>query len=180
MDPHQQNQAKFQQHQPTPFDNHEPVGQPQMYQQDQPQMHQQGQPQMYQQGQPQMNPGFDNSGVTMDDSQTDQMQTPFVQPEGGAAVSKLAGNARLGFIRKVYGIFTAQLLVTAGFVVATTEWKGAPKFMAKPQMLTVLIISCIVNIITCIMLSCFRRIARSVPLNYILLLIFTLTESLIV
>ncbi len=36
------------------------------------------------------------------------------------------------------------------------------------------------GLITCIAISCYRSVARSVPLNYIVLFIFTISEAYIV
>jgi len=81
------------------------------------------------------------------------------------------GIGRLGFIRKVYGILSAQLAITALFVVLVFEVKGMQPFF---QNLTVMIVTIVVYIATlCALICC--RLDKKVPLNYILL--FTLTVA---
>jgi FtsH-binding integral membrane protein len=83
----------------------------------------------------------------------------------------LNGLERLGFIKKVYGILSAQLSITALFVVLVFECKGMQSFF---QDLTVMIICIVVYIGTlCALICC--RLDKKVPLNYILL--FTLTVA---
>lgn len=82
---------------------------------------------------------------------------------------------RLGFIRKVYGVLSVQILITAlvssiGFITEvqdyyrTTTW---PFWTCFALMLIVLI-----------PLACFKKVARKVPLNYILLFTFTVCEAI--
>lgn len=163
---------------PTPFDN--PIGQPQMKPQDNPygQYSPQGHPMDPNQGHFQPEPQYNPNGESV--MTENSMANPFIpgdQPELGGLSSKLAQNARIGFIRKVYGIFSAQLLLTTAIVVTAINIDGIEKILASPQMITLFIISIVLNLVSCFTLCCFRKVARSVPANYILLAIFTLTES---
>jgi FtsH-binding integral membrane protein len=82
---------------------------------------------------------------------------------------------RLGFIRKVYGVLTAQILITAlvssiGFIQGVQDYYKItmwPFWTSFALMLIVLI-----------PLACFKKIARQVPLNYILLFTFTVCEAI--
>jgi len=82
---------------------------------------------------------------------------------------------RLGFIRKVYGVLFCQLFFTAlissiGFMqpvqsyYSKTMW---PFWTAFALALVILI-----------PLACFKKVARTVPMNYILLFSFTACESI--
>lgn len=85
---------------------------------------------------------------------------------------------RLGFIRKVYGILSIQLLITFFFCCLSVISPGWGKFQLEH---TALMWLCVIgSIIICIALVCFRDLARKVPLNYFLLLIFTVLEAYLV
>ena len=86
-------------------------------------------------------------------------------------------NPRVGFIRKVYGILSAQLLLTVLMCVLAMSSTSYFSFMVSGAGLTLLIISCITAFIVSIALVCFRSIGRTVPTNYILLTIFTMCEG---
>ena len=84
--------------------------------------------------------------------------------------------ARMGFIRKVYGILSAQLVLTFGFILLGT----IPAVKSALSSGTAMIFFCIalvLSFVTLIPLACVRSIGRSVPINYILLFAFTLCES---
>ncbi len=81
---------------------------------------------------------------------------------------------RMGFIRKVYGILSAQLLLTTLFVSLTFSDSWALFFNTN---IAVFWICLALSLITAIVLICFKNVARSVPLNYILLTIWTFCES---
>ena len=86
--------------------------------------------------------------------------------------------ARMGFIRKVYGILSAQLVLTFGFILLGTI--PAVKSALIPNAGTAMIffwIALVLSFVTLIPLACVRSIGRSVPINYILLFAFTLCES---
>jgi len=99
-------------------------------------------------------------------------------------------NPRLGFVRKVYGILSIQLLVTALFVAAaclesspffklfhyTGSGKSGPTQLAN----ALVMVSGVVSFIVCIMITCCTGMARSVPTNYYLLTIFTVCEAYLV
>jgi protein lifeguard len=84
---------------------------------------------------------------------------------------------RLGFIRKVYAILSAQLFFTTifialGFIEAINNFYRTS--------FSLLIICFILNISLAIALICIKNLARKVPTNYILLLLWTSTEAYIV
>jgi FtsH-binding integral membrane protein len=87
-------------------------------------------------------------------------------------------NPRLGFVRKVYGILSAQLLLTTAFVyIALTRFDNV---LNSSWAYALLVISAIITVIISFMLILSTSLARTVPTNYILLLTFTLCESFMV
>ena len=92
--------------------------------------------------------------------------------------SNLMANTRLGFIQKVYGILSCQLIFTFSicfFSMYSTTFK---KFQIEN---TYLLFFCIiVSFIVLIMLLCFKSLSRKVPTNYILLFIFSFAEAYMV
>ena len=109
-----------------------------------------------------------------------ELETPVVvqqsNPDLEGLEGKLSESTRMPFIRKVYGILFTQLLVTAmwiGFVSAHREY--FMNFFSDHILL--LIVAILLELICLYALGCYRSIARSVPTNYILLSIFTLSSS---
>ena len=94
-----------------------------------------------------------------------------------ALLEKEDPQTRLGFIRKVYGILTAQLGFTAFFVVfvmnASNDFKVA---LFNPSLMIAVIVLYISSI--CALACC--GFDKKVPMNYILLTIFTVCVSYIV
>lgn len=84
--------------------------------------------------------------------------------------------ARMGFIRKVYGILAAQLVLTFG-LVCFSLLDSFYKFLGTGTALTLFYVSIGLSFATIIPLACCKSVARSVPVNYILLFTFTLCES---
>jgi protein lifeguard len=84
---------------------------------------------------------------------------------------------RLGFIRKVMGILAAQMLVTVLIVLSVCLSSGLSEFLYNNIWLIYLCLG--FYLVVLIMLMCFKRFARSVPVNYILLGVLTVSMSVI-
>ena len=86
---------------------------------------------------------------------------------------------RMGFIRKVYGILSVQLIITASAITATKTIDGWNEQMKSPAMnglaLGLLIFSVAIE---CAILCC-KSVARKSPTNYILLFIFTICQAFV-
>ncbi|CAE8645194.1 unnamed protein product, partial [Polarella glacialis] len=87
---------------------------------------------------------------------------------------------RHGFIRKVYGILGAQLVLTtliAGLIV-----RGGSEMIHKNPGLssTMIVSSCFVSLAIMMVFLCCPETMRSSPTNYILLVLFTVAESVMV
>ena len=82
---------------------------------------------------------------------------------------------RLGFIRKVYGILSVQLLITF-ILVCSTFISSVRDFFIKSFFL--IYICTPLAIIILIVLVCCKEVTKKVPYNYILLFIWTLCEAI--
>ena len=85
---------------------------------------------------------------------------------------------RMGFVRKVYGILAVQLTITFGFVaLVKTNESLETSLLSMPWLY---IIALVLGFsIQCAILCC-RSVARSSPMNYILLFTFTLCWTFLV
>lgn len=90
----------------------------------------------------------------------------------------LAKKSRGGFVRKVYGILCAQLLLTSLSVIAAATNAKLSLFLRANIALA--LVCCAICIVSLYALACYQSLARTVPHNYILLSIFTLSESYLV
>ena len=81
---------------------------------------------------------------------------------------------RIGFIRKVYCILFMQLLFTFG-ICCLAFVKKIREFVSSYPLIYYLV--AIVSFIIIIILSCFQKVAKKVPTNYILLFLWTLCEG---
>jgi hypothetical protein len=84
---------------------------------------------------------------------------------------------RIGFIKKVYGILSLQLLMTFGLVCFTFIHKFRD-FLHDHIYL--IYIAAINELILIIILIFFKKITRKIPYNYILLITWTFFESFII
>jgi FtsH-binding integral membrane protein len=91
---------------------------------------------------------------------------------------KPLADLRLGFIRKVYGILSAQLLLTTLFVAVGTLSTAFQEFVQENPW--VILLAFLGNLITLIALVCCSSVANTVPTNYIFLGIFTFCEAFVV
>lgn len=114
-------------------------------------------------------------------------QTPYAaisskeyDPESGEEKEyNFLREVRHGFIRKVYGILFVQLAITTALTALCIAVKPIQIWMAHHGV-WLIVASAIVVFITLIALLCFRNLARKFPVNYFLLLAFTLCEAVLV
>lgn len=86
------------------------------------------------------------------------------------------GAVRNGFIRKVYGILTAQLLLTT--VIAFPISQMSPQWIEENREYAT--IAMVVSLVLALSTICCRNMAREVPYNYMFLLAFTICEAVLV
>ena len=87
---------------------------------------------------------------------------------------------RVGFIRKVYGILSIQLIITFGSVFLF-QLNSIKSFIHLHQQLAgnTLIFCSLAFLVFFLILVCNRNLSRTVPYNYLFLLAITLSESLV-
>lgn len=95
---------------------------------------------------------------------------------GGATFSDV--KIRHAFIRKVYSLVSLQLLVTTIFVAVIKLSPEIQNFFFQNSW--ILWLSLIGTVVVMIVLACCESVARSHPINLILLGVFTLLESILV
>jgi len=85
---------------------------------------------------------------------------------------------RLGYIRKVYGILSAQLLLTVIMSLITMSSTKIQEFQRNSPGLLILflVLACVLPYV----IVCFESTMRQVPYNYAILFAFTFAESYIV
>ncbi len=84
---------------------------------------------------------------------------------------------RLGFIRKVYGILSAQLVLTFFMCLLAMSTSFGTFQKQNPGLM---ILSMILSIVTLFTLMCFPTYLKQVPTNYIILSVFTVCEGYMV
>lgn len=101
-------------------------------------------------------------------------------PDNGENIDdQIKKEIRMGFIRKVYGIIFFQVLLTCATVITSIFYIPLATFLIQNENLVVVcsLIALVINII--IVCNC-CKLSTKVPINYILLFMFTICESLIV
>lgn len=101
------------------------------------------------------------------------------ESEGEVSEGAIQMQVRAGFIRKVYGILSVQLIITFGavFLFQIPFFKS---FVLLHQELAanLLILTSFIFMALFLILICNKNVARQVPCNYIYLFAITLCESL--
>lgn len=101
--------------------------------------------------------------------------------QSGMSVKNASDEIRLGFVRKVYGILSAQLVLTffiAGFIVARSQQQDIVKWQADNAWMVWVSVMALVG--TMCAMCCCMEMLRKFPTNYIFLLVITVAESLMV
>lgn len=93
-------------------------------------------------------------------------------------IKSLSAGTRLPFIRKVYSILFTQILITFLMIVISAAQESYRTWQKEKNGL--LIIVSIIWMILLYALSCYQKVNRIVPLNYICLFVFTLCNGYLV
>lgn len=88
-------------------------------------------------------------------------------------VTEARQEIRLGFVRKVYGILTAQILAT--ILIAAPVSSMGKEWIVQNQWL--LVLSSVMTLVTVLVMMCCREVAQQFPANYICLSVFTAFEA---
>lgn len=87
-------------------------------------------------------------------------------------------NVRLGFIRKVYAVLSLLLFITFAFCIVARFSNEYVAYMQREPW--VVVIASILVIALLYMLGCWKKAARTVPWNYMLLILFGIAQSVLV
>lgn len=99
---------------------------------------------------------------------------PLEESENALLGDSLYARARLQFVRKVYAILTLQLLITVGVTCASMYSTTFQQF--QYDYYWIMYIMMVLMIVSEVAILC-SKAGRRPPMNYILLLIFTISES---
>ena len=97
--------------------------------------------------------------------------------ESDATFSFDETSVRNGFIRKVYAILSVQMLITLGFIALFVFVDPVKDYANENPWLFILAI--VLTFVILFALVCFESLRRSTPINFILLIVFTICESLL-
>jgi FtsH-binding integral membrane protein len=89
-----------------------------------------------------------------------------------------AKSVRLAFIRKVYGILSAQLIITFGFVLVFALNEDTKAWAAKPANSGLILVAFMITMVSLFSLMCCGDMRKKFPHNFICLGIFTMAQSL--
>jgi FtsH-binding integral membrane protein len=108
-----------------------------------------------------------------------QVEGPYVKQEDIEMnkAEEIHDQLRMGFVRKVYGILSIQLLITAAFTTLTFDKSFREFFFYN---IGIFYACSFITLFIVLALACFQNLARTVPTNYILLILFTICESYMV
>lgn len=99
-------------------------------------------------------------------------------PEEGVLNDLIDSEIRAGFIKKVYGILTVQILVTILLAIPFHRLPDLKEFViANPALLWVAWGFAFIFIL---IITCFPGVAQTYPNNYLLLAAFTMVEAFII
>jgi protein lifeguard len=110
--------------------------------------------------------------------QVDYADSQDIEKGGVNGIDYAEAYIRTGFIKKVYGILSFQMVLTTIMCVIAMIIPEYTKFQLANSWL---MWSCFIAGLVCIIsLTCFRDLSRKVPINYLLLILFTLCEGYLV
>jgi FtsH-binding integral membrane protein len=122
---------------------------------------------------------YPNSGINQNQINID-IEKMNVQGQGGVIkiinLSQTDFDFRMGFVRKVYGILITQMVITFLITCLSFSDNVSGFFIRNPWMVY---IGAIIMVVSIIPLSCCTRYAKKVPINYVLLLTFTIGTSIL-
>jgi protein lifeguard len=103
---------------------------------------------------------------------------PYIQydpTKDMSSASTLSVDSRIAFIRKVYHILITQLSITAIGVFISVHVPGFREFFKAN--LGIYFFAVVIFVTLLLVLGCCKSVSRKVPINYILLFIFTLSMT---
>jgi FtsH-binding integral membrane protein len=123
---------------------------------------------------------YDQQGANIIPSQQEMQRGVAVDSKmDDSYFNTVSREIRNGFIRKVYGILSLQLLVTFGLIATFQFVPVVNDFVLSNNNTYLLWVALGLSLVTMISLVCFPVVARRVPFNYLLLFTYTLAEAYI-
>lgn len=108
-------------------------------------------------------------------AKVDVGQQPLLDAEAGCQAASFSDQAiRMGFIRKVYGIVFAQLVLS--IIIAVPVAVHAKTF-GSASVAGLQLFSTVMLMVTLLAMFCCQDLARRAPQNYICLFVFTICEG---
>lgn len=104
------------------------------------------------------------------------IEAPFALQRESIPVKYAAREIRMGFVRKVYGILSLQLLVTVA--IAAPIQQMPPRFFIDHAW--ILLLSLVGSVAAVMVLSYCPDVSRTFPVNYLFLFGFTVFEAVLV
>ena len=116
--------------------------------------------------------------ANIEDNNQDYLENDNYEKFDEETDENIQKNIRASFIRKVYGVLSFQLVITSLFI-SLSLFPSVKLFILKNINIFYIfhIISIIASLITILLLVCSKNLTKTVPTNYILLTIFTVSES---
>lgn len=109
-------------------------------------------------------------------NQIDSISLDTKEDKGESVLLSL--NPRLGFIRKVYGILSFQMAITILFCIISMTSPAFAEFQLRNP--AVMITAAVLSLVLVLGLLCFSNFSKRVPINYIILALFTICEAYMV
>lgn len=113
-------------------------------------------------------------GNSHPDSSLDIEAQQFVK--GSTALDLASANIRIGFVRKVYGLLSVQLLLTV-LIATPFQFMNSVQLQSQTWLLG---LSMVMTIMVVCAVACCKDMARTYPYNYIILFTFTVFEAILV
>lgn len=121
--------------------------------------------------------------MEVEQNQAPENNAPIIQTNDSILIEDVPDfsfsdkNLRKGFIFKVYAILTIELLVTAILCLIAYNFLAVQNFQKENIWLVFVCLG--ISVVLLYALGCYKVVARSVPINYILLSVFTICDAYI-
>lgn len=118
-------------------------------------------------------------GVKMEEAASEDIDAEaqdLLQCPAGLLLKDVNNEIRLGFVRKVYGLLSAQLILT--FLIAAPMHGMSNTWRANNSWL--LYVSLVMTLVTVCSMACCQSVVRNYPTNYFILFGFTIFEAVVI
>lgn len=112
-----------------------------------------------------------------EDSHVDFYNTLFTREDQKILTEYVSKDLQRGFVWKVYGLLTVQLIFTLMIMVPFLVVSEFQEFVRDNPMLVWIPVSVLLFLVCCV--SCFPDVSRKFPVNYVFLFSLTVMEALL-